>query len=290
MITDTNQELCIRAIPMFLLEIIVKNIINKGRNDFMGIQINTQLCDIEYQKQDLSAHYVVCQSCFYKNGKKYFSFNEGDIIIEIDNKKFNNEKLIWSETMNMYVPLNTYMMIRSNVGPDIPICVKIAKQFSDDIKIRNYNLSCICYDDMFKKRIISRCYNWKGYIFLELSEEMIIFYQKLNMIIVNGTEFSDAYYLNDDRQVILLNYKKIILNGIKESDYKSFPIPLTLKNKKNCYFFYTVNTIGQRKINNIEELISVLEMIPFQKQKKTILKLSCDNRDNDELMSIKITI
>ena len=48
----------------------------------------------------------------------------GNLIIEINNNKINKNGMIWSDTMSMFVPPNTYMMINANLNKGKSIDIK----------------------------------------------------------------------------------------------------------------------------------------------------------------------
>jgi S1-C subfamily serine protease len=92
---STNNGFRIKAIPLFLIDNVVKNIIGGCADGLVGIQINTHGCDIEYANKNMFAHYVINQSFPYINGKKLFCFNKGDVILNIDNMEFNEKQRIF---------------------------------------------------------------------------------------------------------------------------------------------------------------------------------------------------
>jgi hypothetical protein len=269
--TDTENGLSLKALPIFLIDIIVNNIVGLGYTEFMGVQVDTHPCEIEYLKEHMQAHYVVHQSCNYINGKKAISFNEGDVIIEVDGKQFNQNRMLHCDAIDMDVPLNTYLMINSNVNPKSPISIKISKQSQNDSNIRIHNLSCIPYNDMFYTRITSKiCCRWNNLVFMDLSEELIMFYRRLGICIMNGTNLNNIYSTNNEKIVILFNYNKMIndVNLTKEY-YTSMPCF-----DETGHYFFQVNLVGNKKINSVSDLTCILDLAKEQNQKKITFKLS----------------
>jgi hypothetical protein len=269
--TDTNNGLFIKAIPMFLINIVVENTIIRNVKNLMGIQIDTHPCTIDYETECIMGHYVVRDTCSYVNGKKLFNFTEGDIVLEVNGSVFNDKKMIWCDIMNMYVPLNTYMMIRSNIDPHSPITIKIAKQISNDIKSRSYNIMCIPYNNMYRTRITERVCCWRNMIFMELSEDVLLFYKRLGIDIVDTSGCFDKYSNNNEKIVILFNYNNQVPNKLIQT--KTYT-DMVQKGTTGLNFFYTLNYIGQKKITNMDDLILVISTL--KKQKKTTLKLFND--------------
>ena len=251
---------------MFLVDNIVLNAINYNITDLLGIQIDTNTCNINYQDTNLYAHIVINDSCSYINGKKYITFNKGDIIISVNGNSFNENKMLWLNVLNMYVPLNTYFLIKSNMD-QLVIPIEIAKQYNDTLKYRICNVSPIPYNNMYLIRMSSKMYyRWNDLVFIELSEELRIFYERLGIHLTNFPKDTD-YAI--EKHVILFNYNRDINNRVSKEYYLSMP-----HFDSNNYYFYTVNFIGKKKINNLYDLITILE-----KQKNITIKLSNNTGD-----------
>ena len=281
---DTSAGIFLKALPLFLIDIIVKNTILLNQNILMGIQIDTYPCDIEYMKEHLCAHYVVQQSCNYVNGKKMFAFNEGDIILEVDGKLFDKNKFLYCDEIKLSVPLNTYLMIKSNILPNIPITFKIAKQYKNDSRIRIHNLLSIPYNEMFHISIISKLYcKWNNLIFIELSEEFINFYKRIGIDLIWNDKKDNIYALNSEKHIILFNYKKHLDDIILNTDYYvSMPYI-----GKLGYYFYQLKFVGQKKINNLNELIDIINYSTINKKKKLTFKL-CSYMNTKALIEYSI--
>ena len=55
---DSSSGIFLKALPLFLIDIIVKNTIFLNQNIVLGIQVDTYPCDIEYMKEHFYAQYV----------------------------------------------------------------------------------------------------------------------------------------------------------------------------------------------------------------------------------------
>jgi len=284
--TDTNKGLSLKAIPLHLMDIIVKNSIEQNITNVMnlyGIQVDTQPCEIDIQREQMNAHYVLRQSCSYINGKKFFAFSEGDIIVNVDGKRFNQDKLLWSDIINLFVPLNTYMMLKSLITPIPTISIKISKHCKDDSKIRIFNLMSVPYTNMYYIRTITKIYEWRGLIFMDLSLELLEFYRRLGVQIENGFSQNDPYALTNEKIVILFNYEKSFSSNISNNLLCSMPYKNYTSSK---HYFYVVNFVGQKKINNLDDLMTSLQSIKTS-QKQVTFKLT-DINDNIKLLVAKV--
>jgi hypothetical protein len=287
MYVDAESGMSLKTIPLVIVDALVKNIVTNAISDLKSIQIDTCPCDIKYMNKRYYGHYVTNNSSSYTNGKKMFSFREGDILLEVDKKSFNQDKMLWSELLGVFVPLNTYTFIKSNTMPVIQIdshdddmhssiiSFKIAKKYMNTTKLRSCNLTSSSYNDMYKIRIKnSPILVWKNHVFLELSEELISFYKRIGM---NITVFDAILNINKyvfehrDKIVILLNYKKTIKNKLNLENYTSLPV-----RGLNGHYFYVVSFVGQKKILCIDDLNKVLKSDFVQKQNQGTLKLLND--------------
>jgi hypothetical protein len=277
--TDTNRGFSLKALPLFFVDAIVKNAIIYNIKSISGIQMDTKPCTIDFQKEKMIAHSVAQPSCRYSNGKKYFTFNEGDLILEIDGNKFNHDTLLWCNFMNMFVPLGTYILAKSVFNPSSTIYIKIAKMTQTNVKIHIYNLIPIPYNDMYVTRIFSKVYEWKGLIFMEMSEQLFEFYRKLGISIVNNVLETDLYSINNERNVILYNYNKNISNNLSKEFFCSIPYRGT-----TGYYFYNVIFVDKKKITSLKDLKKTLQTI---KQSPTIIQKN--NLNKGKISKPKIT-
>ncbi len=279
-----------KALPLFFVDIVVKNCVMKKCDNVMGIQVDTQPC--VYQRDNLrdkmNAHCVTRQSCPYIGGKKYFTFNKGDVIMKVDGKEFNQNFMLWSDIMGMRVPLNTYMMLKVNNDPMTPIAIKIMRQYHNTpnipkIRIYRYNLVPIPYNDMFCTRIHTKIYEWKGLIFMDLSEEIIEFYRRMGMHIINGFSQNDKYALNNEKIVILFNYNKNITSNQRDL-VCSIPY-----HGESGEYFYVVNFIDKKKIINLEKLKTILHSTLQTIKNKNVINNSNKRLNLVNKVTIKIS-
>ena len=174
----------------------------------MGIQLDTIPCDISHLEKDMFAHIVDINSCPYPNGKKTFIFHKDDVIMKVDDKQFNKDKMIFCELMNMFIPLNTYMMIQSILKKTIAVSV-----YRND-KIKTYNLSGIDYNDMYPVKLYSNIVFVKKNFYTEMNEDILIYHFKNgNIVKINVCE---KYITMGERIIVSLNkYSFKIIKKVK---------------------------------------------------------------------------
>jgi hypothetical protein len=117
--------------------------------------------------------------------------------MKVDDKQFNKDKMLWCKLMNMFIPLNTYMMIQSILKKTVAVSV-----YRND-KIKTYNLSGIDYNDMYPVKLYSNIITVKKKFYTEMSEDILIYHFKNgNIVKINVCE---KYITIGERIIVLLN-------------------------------------------------------------------------------------
>ena len=109
-----NNNYIVKSLPLFLIDIVFNNIMNNDDYSFSGILLNSFEVKVKDKGKEFISHLVIKDSSQFINGKKKFTINVDHLIHTIDNKKFNVNGLLYSDILNMYVPLNTYFMLKSD--------------------------------------------------------------------------------------------------------------------------------------------------------------------------------
>jgi hypothetical protein len=260
--TDTNKGIGLKAIPFVLIDMIINNAIFYNKPTLMGIHTDNTGCDIEYMKQDMTALLINKRSSPYINGKKMFTFEKDDIITDIDGKKIIEHNLIHSDILGFPVPLNTYLMVQCNHDLTKTVAIRIIRGTQ---KPRVYNLSAIPYDDMHCCSIVAKggilCNN---IIFMELSEELIMFYAKLG-IHMTYNNIHEVAKTKNEKKIILFNYNTQFtfpktpqdnVYYLSRQHYMYLPLNYSSDGKHKCNF-YSVKQIGQKKINSIDDISDI---------------------------------
>jgi hypothetical protein len=273
MFTDTSNGLFIKAVPFSMINVIIDNVLAGTLRRLMGIHVETHTAHIDYDTEDIHGHYITRQSCPYRNGRRWVKFAEGDMIFEVDNKSFNENHMLWSEHLGVFVPLNTYLMIVSNAYPSSQITIKVAKCYGDNIRTKVYNLKCKPYDDMFKIRISERYIIWNNIVFMELSEMMMIFYARLGIQIIDSTKSLDEYSNGKERVVIMFNYDKPLLDTSSLEAFRTSYISMPETGTNYSRYFYSVHMVGQKHINNLNDLNDTILNLTQRKQKNVSIKI-----------------
>jgi hypothetical protein len=278
--TKLKNEGSIKSIPMDVILTVVNNCIRKRNVNLMGVQIDYNGCIAEENEKEFYAAIVRNPSSRYINGKKDFWFNPEDLILGIDQMdiKLNGSELVLNtKKYGNKLPLNAYMFYKGNEELGSDISITLSKVYDKINKKINFNIKPIPYNNMH----ITRIYHqkeilWNGYLFLELSEELIRFYKFIGIDLLMGDDINEES-MNGEKIVILFNYNKVLSSDLNSRymnlvEYTNMPCKI-IKNTKPVYFFYRLERVSNRMICNIEELGKTIKDIDKSGQKKITLVL-----------------
>jgi len=239
----------------FLLNFIEKMIAN-NISHVEGIHVNTVVCEIEYNGQDMIGNYVVEDSCSYPNGKKDFKFKKDDIIVSVNNQCIDINGCINCKHffgLDINIPMVTYLMIISTLLKKVPIMI-IKSTDDNEIIMREHMIDGILYSNIFTNlshdnmnRVI-----WKGFIFVEMSEELIFNYEKQGYSMSKEILKNMKSYSNGSSNVILLD----IDSAKVPVKYNNLSFPM--KGHDGNYCVLCLDKIGQKKICNLMDLYDIL--------------------------------
>jgi hypothetical protein len=267
---NTN-EIYIKSIPLRLLDIIVECVIIRNFKSLIGIKLSKCVCD--FDGKEYNARYITRTSCRLINGRSTFQFNEGDLIVQVDGNNFTENSLLQMDMLGCAVTINAYLFIKCMLDQEVDCTV--IRSDANETKMRTYSLSGIEYNDMFRCRTYHLgIFEWNQMIFMEMSQQVIDYYESQGRPLTGWKNKIDEYSLTDERYVILYNYrKKVNLEKITQKQYDTMPCLID-----NNYFFYIVEKIGNRKITNIKDLIEMLSGLPSGKTSTMSMVDICNNR------------
>jgi hypothetical protein len=261
---DTNS---IKSIPLFFVDKIANIAIMNGSFNLYGIHVDSDRCDIEYDEKELNVYHINERPCGYKNGKKIFYFNIGDIIISVDNLNFDDCHNIYLDELKIFVPLDTYILLKLNIYGQTVIKYSIMREYNNEYKRINYNIMGKSYEQIHNINLYNNTIvRWKNYIFMELSETLIDFYDRIGIELYNRNNIK--YSFNGEKIIILLNYNQFIPSTVHTiENYMSYIIG----NNKSAYFYELVKC-ERYKIKNINTFQRVIEHLnPNKKHTFTLI-------------------
>ena len=281
----------------FLLNFIEK-MISSNVSHIKGIHVNTVMCEIEYEGNDMTSNYVIEDSCNYPNGKKEFKFKKDDIIVSANNQRITDNGCINCKHilgLDMNIPMVTYLMVASTLLGRVPIV--ILKQTDDnDVIKREYLIDGISYSDIFTtlsfdnmRRVI-----WKGFIFVEMSEELIFNYEKKGYSMSKEIFKNIKSYSNGSSNIILFDINTTAVPP-KYSEL-SFP----MRGHDGNYCVLNLDKIGQKKVHNLTELYDILKLYKTSSatftftikgnMNKTCKEITIENKIDSKDKEVKLVI
>lgn len=279
----------IKSIPMDVILTVADNCIRKRINKLMGVHIDFNGCIAEEGDKEFYAAIVRKPSSRYINGKKDFWFSPEDMILGIDQMDLDrsgSELVLNTENYGNKVPINSYMFYKSNTELGSELSITISKIYDQVQKKINFNIKPIPYNDMY----VIRMYHqkeilWRGYLFLELSEELLRFYKHNGINLLMGNDINEES-MNGEKIVILFNYNNTLPSDLDDrymnlNEYTKMPCKTITG---NTYFFYQLERISNRVINHIEELDRTTKDIEESGQKKITIVLK--NRSTKEQIKL----
>ena len=289
-IVSYMQNNDIFCIPFFVIFYFFESFSTSKNIKIPNYIIPTSQIQIANEDNIINGHMVINSTNIEYITKTFpIKFNENDIIIELNNNKFNNDGKIYFDKFNMFVTIDFYLLLMSLYNIDI--LVKYYKydivkcEHDDEIKYcslvnpiiqSDYNTLNI-YDNKENVKIFCASFN-------ELSEEYLI-----NMI-KNGIEFTKEHFenpinLNGINKIVFLKkveYDNITKNSTKLAKYLcsiNAPYIETNAEKYKLLILHSVNSII---INNLEDLRNII------KQEKNISVISLKYLNSSKLLTIFI--
>lgn len=235
--TNNKNETKIQAISMIFLQLIIESFIRNtncisGVNQTlkpMGYYLPTRSAKIREDGQNNTGVCIVedIDISYKTNTKKAFKFRNGDVIYKINDVNLNDNCTIYSKELGCNIKIDTHIMIK--LFFDDYCKLNLFRKINDEYKKVSFNVSGKALDNLYDFKILND-YNYiyfRGFVFTELSEELILNLNKLNLL--NG-----QFY--DQKKII----KKSNMNHV---------IMIDTDNKITL-----VEKIGNKKITNLDDI------------------------------------
>uniref|UniRef100_A0A6C0EFH5 Uncharacterized protein n=1 Tax=viral metagenome TaxID=1070528 RepID=A0A6C0EFH5_9ZZZZ len=243
-----SKDTRVNILPYEIILTIIDKFIN---NNIISIPLNCSICDIDINEDGNISYALILNDDSVKllNGKKPFYFKKDDVIISIDNKEFNKDGMIISDNINKYVYYDTYLLLNLNTSSKI--------KFYRNNELKSLTINYVNINDSIYQINISdnniKC-DINGFKFCELSEDMIMnYYSKKHIKIIN--KYYYLYASNDEKLVVMygIDPEKVkIFNETFDGSY----IEDNLVRK-----FLVVSKVGNKKINGIEDMLTIKKNI-----------------------------
>ena len=233
MIVNMEDDV-VYALPLQLINAFVANNISGVYRDLHGINMKYATCEID--DPEYFGIYIR-ETINLVN----YSFCEGDVIIRIDDQEINEYGCIEYNGFEdpLFVPFNTYILLKINYEMEMSLDFTIYRQ-NEIITDKMYGID---YNDMYKIRFYSKekFLFLHGSLFIELSEELIELYLKLNYQIDRKFIDGEIEFTNNEYYVIICDLK-----SLTEALYSNH-----VESKK----MMIVESINGKEIKNIEDVM-----------------------------------
>ena len=211
----------------FLFKLLIK-MIDRNITEFKGVNIKHSSCLIDNNGCDMYANYILEDSCNYTlTDDRQYKFKGGNIILSVDNNDIvshygciNCKSLI---NLDIDLPMNTYLMVATTLNETCYIKMAEFESNSTEEKVRKYLVDGKSYTDIYNNRIsddLNRVI-WKGFVFTELSEELLLTYDQKGYDIPHEL-LETVEQLKSKKIIIVMD----IINKQSSIKYKHFSFPM----------------------------------------------------------------
>lgn len=236
----------------------------------------------------------------YKYGESIQSgmnLKKNDIILEINNIKFNNNWTIYDNKIDRNLDFRSYIALNYMCGEKIPFKIMRPKTHNIDdytekkIIINARPLQSMKYIPVsFSNKMLTI----DGFTFIELSEDIINTY--MNMSIYIGKSFTDHYIINPYRNdaesiMVLLDIDKNNINKEILTIANDLGLPLVNLHEKN-YGMAMITRINKKKPINLDEFKKLLmgtNNIAMQLTVNNFIKIKLIITDN-KITTLKLDV
>lgn len=267
----------LEAVPWYFIKMFTKHIIDSNEidNKICGYSIMTELGDVDIEYKQYTVHYVTSDSVLsYKtHGDSYFKFKRGYALLKINNNVFTSEGKIHVELLNYDVLFDTYMMICAIINKNINITyIKVDNEEIKQVLLIPKNI-CLRYN----VNIVSdhKYVYWRGFIFCELSEELIMTLNTINIKLIGNIFDNYKNYISErNKYVVIIDVNYKAMSDRMKSEVTNICLPYIRSD--NGYRLLVVDKIGKKKINNLKHLKEIIELVSDNKKSKTSMTCYMD--------------
>ena len=230
----------------------------------------------------------------YKHEISGTRIKKNDIIIKINGISLDRNSNIYDKLTNIFIDFRTYIALKYMCGDTIDISVMRCTNNINDYKEKKIYIRARPINSMRYIPITfnSDIYNYKGFMFTELSEDIIHNYIGNGILIGNSVAdyyLKSPYRSNPEFVIVLLNVDKNQVNKTILKKVNKLGLPLKHINNKTYSIPY-VFRVNNKKISSLCELKSCLEsndnnIINFNVHESNKIRLTIKNNDISKLES-----
>ncbi len=198
-------------------------------------------------KDDINYYAIINEKIKFKTHNKSFQFNENDVIYSINNNKFNKNGKIYSETLQINIPLNLYFMLCESNYVTIEYSNKPELVYDNStisvnkLKYISVIIPLVEQQNMKIPIISKEIFKYKNYEFSVLSEQLMLNNKDCP---INEQQFYKNH-ISTNKYIVLTNHDDGMLYILKKitnkkihslESLKEYTKSLNDKTKNTFYF------------------------------------------------------
>ena len=261
-----------QALPIILLYKLLKQYDDGLWKEFYGFNISTKLVNIIFSNEIVrhNAKYIIDDTINFKRikyeddmvklYKNDLSLKKNEFILEVNNKKINDNGTIYYDIFGCNIFFDTFLMFELFFNENNSCNFKIVKQ---DEKKYNLNLVGKTFDKLYNVHIFNnhQYIYWKGFTFCELSEELLNNIKTITNKNINGniaTQLKLSEKKNIGKKYVIII--DININKIFETTCDIINLLPFVEDENNNLSLCYLEKIGNKKINCQNDLKNILDI------------------------------
>lgn len=258
LINYSKDDNCIKIIPSSIIRLFINEYMIKHTYDgITGIMLKYDITEINHNNNKYNG--IIVDSTY--NIKYEEPIKKNDIIIKINQKNITKDGFIFDDKLRLDIPFETY--ISMNFMSDSNIQMNIMRRDSKNETFKEI-IANIKVQPLYKIRTIPINHNnifftIDGFVFTELTENIIEFYRNHNIIIAG--DIMEKYAIDSfgpidqSKVVVLVNVINSEFNKNNVELIRNIGLPLIKKNNtKNQYYMCILETINKQKVNKLSDI------------------------------------
>jgi hypothetical protein len=185
-----------------------------------------------------------------------------DIIVKVNNEYLNKNGNIYCDEFGIEFPLSTYIAIFSHKSKFINLSVYRKNGSSHELIDINI-LPRLNKTMIYIPKITNQYYKYNGFIFIELSINMIENLYLHNKYLAGSCveKYQNSPFRNDSSQkiVVIIDSNGECSESVKFGLHPNFPF-IKINKKKNIYALPVVVKVNNVKIKNLDHFIDILKI------------------------------
>jgi hypothetical protein len=258
----SKDDNCIRVVPSTVILMFINEFSVKGMySGIPGIILRYDISEVSHNGAKCAG--IVVDSTYDIQYDEMVK--AGDIIFRIDGKEISKDGMIFDQKMKTYVPFETYITMNFRNDDRVLMTLMRKELKTDDYKemIVNVKTVPLCKIRTVQINHDNRYSTINGFVFTELTENIIEFYRNHN-IYISG-DLLERYAIesfgsvDQPRPIVLINIISSEFDKQHLDLVRKIGLPLLKKkNTKNEYYLCILDTINKQKVTRLADIEGLL--------------------------------